>query len=1545
MKKFIQGMVKDPERVDQPDGTYRDALNANLYYQKGAVTSELGTQSITNEFIIQNIIGRAVLEDGRIVLFAKCLQAPSTVYDAILLTDPIENTTELLYRDNDLNFKVDYTIEATSKIGVNNDILVYFTDNYVSRLIETETGIEYLDDYNPPRVFNISKQLRNVTGPQDADILYGDTNYNVDKLDLFLHTGDIPEFNNVKIEEGGGVVSGTYHLALAYVDDENNITNYMTTSNPVYLVTAPEDAIPTESITGDPQGTQSNKSIIWEVTIPSSTNYKFIQPVVIQRFGGLNQESSEFAYSLQKITIPDSGELEVTYTGLENVGQASVSEVVIDKVRYESAKTLIQLDNRLFLSNLQSRGDLGYQRFANNIKINPVTELFRGFDPRYYTEDTLTEGYPSSTATALEAYNIQKLLETDDRLNSKVKKGYKDSNVSYKYKSFRRSEVYAFYISFVLKDGTESYAYHIPGREELSGRFGELDSIVDHIDANPNLGEFSEYYPDAKMYQVIDTHQSVDSDMSYWENVNEKYPDSADFDIWSVNNNGVPDETGNSLRNKNVRHHKLPSNKSEFSYISLNSGELALNSSGTTNMVESIQVLGIQLENLRIPKFILKQVQGYKIYYAKRTQQNKTIIGQSAIVPAAYRRYTTISTTLDNAKSGPFSPGWLSLGYIPNSDSDYIYSRSNYLNNIWRSIPAFSFHDFNLLKNKHTLSGATHIDIQKVMIMKMYAGTDGRKKDNDKFYVPEWVGPDTNNENVDNPGEVTGFVTSALLAHSYDNPEDIDGDTFFVDVKGTDLNLILNNLSSIYTIRPKSITYLPGSTILTNDSSTAFQGIDTIFNFSGESQIFTSLITGPPAILAWGQNIPNETTSAPWYDSETISGYTKLEALSSEFSDNRSISTFPVVYLTNMSAYKTDVFKPFDEQNLVWTGYYKGLNNVNLITGEEELEVGVPDGKLPNYYDGTTSQKIFGGDTYIGRYSFRTTGQTYGGVYNRGAIDITEDITTDNYTVGQRTPLSTLYYFICESDDLLGFRHSGDNLAGVTTTQSRFFDNDTAADVIFNSPANDGTKSDNLLYMNNYSLNQDLRVARPYPKNLSNITLFPTRTIRSNNDEGSISDKYREYLGLEYKDLPRDRGDIVKLFSLGSVLYMNTERSLFVTRGKENLQLSNGSEAFVGSGDIFTQDPEEVISTSSGYGGTDSQYTGVTTRYGHFYFNRRDKKAYILTESIVEASSAGMEKWFLDNTPYVLEQDYNISLIQSGINIDSPTSGFGFHAGYDPKYKRILLTKRERIPSQGLISALDSDLVRVVNNQFVAQTFLPGSTYQTGDVIPFSDNTYFNVGGWTLSYYPEIKVWGSRHDYNPVLYCNTPQNLYSLTSNAERSLGSQIWEHSNDLEPCNFYGEDYNFEFEFIDNTAAGVSKVFSSVYYWGELITKQDNQSEFHKVTTPVFSSYYIYNTLQISGEHDIQALVNTRLVDRFWYLNDFRDLSRYDPNQVTPVEIPMFTEEGVINELYVDNAKPWYHQKRFVDTYLGIRLISNDNRNLIYLYGAGTKHRQSYR
>jgi hypothetical protein len=63
-------------------------------------------------------------------------------------------------------------------------------------------------------------------------------------------------------------------------------------------------------------------------------------------------------------------------------------------------------------------------------------------------------------------------------------------------------------------------------------------------------------------------------------------------------------------------------------------------------------------------------------------------------------------------------------------------------------------------------------------------------------------------------------------------------------------------------------------------------------------------------------------------------------------------------------------------------------------------------------------------------------------------------------------------------------------------------------------------------------------------------------------------------------------------------------------------------------------------------------------------------------------------------------------------------------------------------------------------------------------------------------------------------------------------------------------------------------------------------------------------------------------------------------------PTSESMFLSEGSVNPDYLNLNKHWFNQKKFVDHYLGVRLISNNlSSNLIYLYSAGTKFRQSFR
>ena len=244
--------------------------------------------------------------------------------------------------------------------------------------------------------------------------------------------------------------------------------------------------------------------------------------------------------------------------------------------------------------------------------------------------------------------------------------------------------------------------------------------------------------------------------------------------------------------------------------------------------------------------------------------------------------------------------------------------------------------------------------------------------------------------------------------------------------------------------------------------------------------------------------------------------------------------------------------------------------------------------------------------------------------------------------------------------------------------------------------------------------------------------------------------------------------------------------------------------------------------------------------------------------------------------------------------------------------------------------------------------------------MSYTNSNFFTKGGWTVSYLPMLKVWISRHSYIPKLYSFTNVDYYSYNSN-------KIWAHNDFSNPGSFYGSVYNFEFEYIDNKAAADSKIYTAFKYIADVTQTESHTNQNEKFTNTGFTSFYVYNTQQLSGTPTtINYLSNIRRADRTWHVNDFRDMSLQevstDANLVTgvanvqedftaEVTVPsetqkMFTEEGVVNPNYIDADKQWYDQKRFVDTFMGVRLIaSNTNKKLINLYSAGTTYRKSFR
>ena len=2183
MKKFVAGMSKDTSKADQPDGTFRDALNAVVNIETGTVNNEYGTTTVVGANI--DVIGAIPIDEDRVVFLG--LNASEECI--IALSDPKKGESTILYKNSELNFKRSHPIAGEYRKDAKNDIIIYFTDNY--HVIDEDINeATYVSDYNPPRAFNVTRQLQAFALEEaegftaNPEVLYGEVNFNVEKLTLFPDVGTHTRIKNAHVREGGAVVAATYHLALAYADEDFVETNYFVVSNPLYVIPEPDNTLPADIVIGAQKGTVTTKSLHWELYVPRNVNYKYVQPAVIQRIG-----TAENVYKLQRVEIQwSSGEdiglftnvseisdtpnipiqsfadavlandftaarglerqgygggddsagqrqrnlpsapyrsdgatgfklYNVVYTGREDASTMSTLDIVADKIKYLTARTLTQLNDQLYLGNLISRKDIGFQRYAGNIKVSPKVKAVEGFDRRSFDIITLNKGYGTMTmpywhasdhprgfdgmgqtyfqsigadnspdtpvtATAVESMypdyisaiadflrypstGGQKLKIGGNKtgvqytLNDATRRGYKDNRFTYRGKSFRRGDVYAFYISFVLRDGTETYAYHIPGRPPLPLIWSSIqDNIVsqtgyteeekwqfllgrsfstledeylmenDKFTTLSYLQAYSHgYHPteaidlnrESKIYQYVDTsydvaytqldtsatYKALRNDMGFWENENEFYPASDDFRLTDVNENGTAQEQilfpssdnyenwfynllDNVGRGRRVRHHRMPSNYNrERSYIQYSTASIAPpstesdevgslsfdrnygalffentadlsqrgfmagyetgtgpNTIGSGDVLvaapwvsshrdkstiiggeaygytkkrlitnETARILGIQLNNLKIPRHMLREIQGYKIYFAKKEGTDKLVAGQSLSIPCIPRYAASPNQNRLLARKGPYFNAFYAYGGLRNDmeaamaiaskwrgayqeettfepSAERAVPESSYttvspVDQMFRYYgnPVFTFHDFTLLRKRPSLNTITHVQCQAAIAFRHYQGGPGvfgtRKSDQelsdanpndttDKAKITTfpsigWISQALGNtidynvdgeiydttdtfidadEDVNNPygndnppaddeDKPGGFFKRAFrrlrgkekdvddvedysdvselrarryrirqwrggayiaCAHYY--PQDIylhreivtGGDHRVEATEGENKWGWSNytggpnsgggagydfyesyhtpkNNQFTFVVDPGSKTYLPGQRNLKTPESSSFKGAHYIFNRGGESSIVMALVSGLPHlkglvpwragaedydpwyykdagtlgkngpynIAAWGDedkflfpdawhnnDDPKPNYPIPDYIAQNTTLYPDVQTASSQYKGlNYTLSGadpkygFPMAWLINVCSAKTDVYTPFDKQTLVWTGFYHSIaeefsdfeqsNDLTQGYVYEQLAKPVADAvtsivngngdtvELPSvaYFKGNTTDEIYGGDTYITRYAFRTTSHSYGHSWFRAstalndagpgsntdddmkvishpdAIDNSRNtrqkdvpdflslsdfgtawgttsgmavwsaagsslsnidpsdglsssetnqiesfisdtlLNANNWQQGNSDPMTALFTFMVESEDNIGLRHQKDSEAGVAT---KFFDFNTAAEVLFSPPTQDFTKQDNLLYEDHLNFMQDKKVAMPFPKARAGVEendSFTNRVIRSKRATGSLSDRYREFLANDYADIPKNRGDITNLFTVGDTLYIHTEKALFQTKGNEQLELGS-VKAFIGSGDIFAIAPTELQNSEIGYGGTTSFLSSVTTQFGHLYVDRRGRRVHAVAGGQIQEAMKGMEHWLRDNIPFEIER--------YGINVDSESfpynpeattdknNAMGFHVGYDAKFKRIVLTKKERVPNQYFIDEFNAGNIAVEENMFVEtggcaddtaaeeakisfavntsthrpegpgdrakqiaadQTDRANVTTVTCGPIGLSNDTYFEDSGWTLSYLPELGIWVSRHSYMPSLYINGDVHLHSIN-------GTGFYRHDNEKQPGNFYTQLYNFELEFIDNAAPSSVKLYSNVFYWADAKKRDDNNvTEFKRQTFPIFDKFYVYNVDQISGEStDISYLNNCRLVDKIWYLNSFRDMSSVVSNtndyintgkpnvvgqlttsiQSTREDISMFTAEGVPNPDYIDLSKNWFDQKKFAGHYLGVRLISNNqSENLIHLYAAGTKYRTSYR
>jgi hypothetical protein len=162
----------------------------------------------------------------------------------------------------------------------------------------------------------------------------------------------------------------------------------------------------------------------------------------------------------------------------------------------------------------------------------------------------------------------------------------------------------------------------------------------------------------------------------------------------------------------------------------------------------------------------------------------------------------------------------------------------------------------------------------------------------------------------------------------------------------------------------------------------------------------------------------------------------------------------------------------------------------------------------------------------------------------------------------------------------------------------------------------------------------------------------------------------------------------------------------------------------------------------------------------------------------------------------------------------------------------------------GLVYFCKKDF-RLKKNLPVTVQYMGGSKFLINGIFvaKLGDPLYFDDCSWTLSYDPKIDEFVSFHDWHPDLALGAKNNFLTTNNNG-------IWRHLDSCQSyCNYYGVDYPFEVEFqLDNKFA-VATMRNVEYYIESFVYSPDNCYDRFQILDYGFDEAVVYNSEQVSG------------------------------------------------------------------------------------------------
>jgi hypothetical protein len=1106
-----------------------------------------------------------------------------------------------------------------------------------------ERWVYFVDHYNTDKAINL-----------DAP-----TNYYNNNPKLLEHTlyGNPYTISIVDVKNSGGKIPvGTLQITARYLDRYNNPTEFFGLTLPI-PITLSENSF--ASIIGGKSGL-ADKSVEYKFE-NLDIAFSFLEIAVVETTEGISN-----AYIVDKVPIIGTS-INYNYTGTDRATTklSSLQEIVQQYSIYRIAKTITQRDSRLLKANLKAPeyNWLKFQRKAMDITT------------KYVVKEKRTQ-----------------------RLD------YSANNPYYYFndKSYMRDEVYAFGLRWVMKDGTKSPVFHIPGRASIPST--DTTTITRGNTATTSRNLVRDIVTadnwDKKLVNVSALSSAEYEHLTqyitgctggcpaYGGGVNTLYvlytatndtPTQFEVSLGAVNaalsftfqetapsnNSAGPTTFATTTHNVTINNAAPNEANSVFGVLTITY------TSGTCTWTKRLELDIDGLERL----ITCNNADGYVQLYTTGTKRGikveisefsfDTVVNSATCKIDRWRLYNTaIPDTTPDA-------GYYESGLMAYTQSD---------SEVYPTIEDCDGNSVFGATNQNT--PVRHHKFPDAQISPYFTGwhSESYEYPEEMHNIPISIYPiGIKFNNVQPPAEYASQVDYYEIVRCDVEETVLDKgllSTFRLENFGKgdcrfSLNPNYEGLTTAYTTPNNTVkdTEVISPKALFNKEllKPDYIKLERVHGFLRKDIANQPGGTGPTSGIYYRNVIDGNLTNSllvaasfkgsvsPW-GNRTVNNELLLK-YDSYFTDDRypygtaASSQNQIGYFVNLTS--SVPFTVIAKGTPSFTGPYNSANYIQYVSLKKvnfNQYYGLSNLKYIRCQNNvtsaaTTSTVAFGGDTFLSRMeylqTFNLNGELLNHVINTSYVC---NVLTEKYYY------STRVSFITESrvnTELRTFENNQYFYPYVINYSNNFLDPfDTSLGYhleqsgLFN-------KWQELFYTynNDYSFSGGVNTffSPDYTEPCSDCKeYYPNRVVWTNTSEPEDTfDNYRVFRLADFLDVQGHKGDITRIFPEGDYLTIDCERTRFIVATTRQSLQGTTETIYVGLGDYLANQMREVSNASIGFLGNQSQFCFENTEYGVFTVDQKAGKVFKTFNNQPEIlSNKGLRSWFASNLPSEIETQY-----------------------------------------------------------------------------------------------------------------------------------------------------------------------------------------------------------------------------------------------------------------------------------------------------------------